>query len=348
MRHIKDTNKTMDNMQLSFIIPFFNGGTYIAECLDSLYTQDIPETEYEVIVVDDCSTDNHSLDIVRTYMQNHPNLRLLKNDRNLRVGASRNHGIREAKGKYIWLIDQDDKIQFNCLKELLSIVEKEQLDYITFDFLDFDNDGNETPHRLVTNNTNIMTGLEYAYNICNKQIWNNQWDTNVWHQIFNREFMLAHNIFFTEVSYFDDMIVNLKSLMYANRMKAISYPFYHYRYNEQSVLHSEVGVGGRTLFDASINASVVLLDFSHETINVDKYFSDHFMDAVPGRANGFTKALLRVPFKQQRKFYEQVKLHPDVVAKAKPYLSRLNRILIANPWIAYILHPFDDFYIKIR
>lgn len=348
MRHIKDTNKTMDNMQLSFIIPFFNGGTYIAECLDSLYTQDIPETEYEVIVVDDCSTDNHSLDIVRTYMQNHPNLRLLKNDRNLRVGASRNHGIHEAKGKYIWLIDQDDKIQFNCLNELLSIVEKEQLDYITFDFLDFDNDGNETPHRLVTNNTNIMTGLEYAYNICNKQIWNNQWDTNVWHQIFNREFMLAHNIFFTEVSYFDDMIVNLKSLMYANRMKAISYPFYHYRYNEQSVLHSEVGVGGRTLFDASINASVVLLDFSHETINVDKYYSDHFMDAVPGRANGFTKALLRIPFKQQRKFYEQVKLNPDVVAKTKPYLSRLNRILITNPWIAYILHPFDDFYRKIR
>ena len=335
-------------MQLSFIIPFFNGGTYIAECLDSLYTQDIPETEYEVIVVDDCSTDNHSLDIVRSYMKKHANLRLLKNDKNLRVGASRNHGIREAKGKYIWLVDQDDKIRINCLKELLAIVEKEQLDYITFDFLDFDNDGNETPHHLVTNNTNIMTGLEYAYNICNKQIWNNQWDTNVWHQIFNREFMLAHNIFFTEVSYFDDMIVNLKSLMYAKRMKAIAHPFYHYRYNEQSVLHSEVGVCGRTLFDASINASVVLLDFSQETVNVDKYFSDHFMEAVPGRANGFTKALLRIPFKQQRKFYEQVKLHPDVVAKAKPYLSRLNKILITNPWIAYILHPFDDFYRKIR
>ena len=338
----------MDNMQLSFIIPFYNGGIYIAECLDSLYTQDIPETEYEVIVVDDCSTDNHSLDIVRTYMQKHANMHLLKNDRNLRVGASRNHGIREAKGKYIWLIDQDDKIQFNCLKELLSIVEKEQLDYITFDFLDFDNDGNETPHHLVTNNTNIMTGLEYAYNICNKHIWNNQWDTNVWHQIFNREFMLAHNIFFTEVSYFDDMIVNLKSFMYAKRMKAISHPFYHYRYNEQSVLHSEVGVGGRTLFDASINASVVLLDFSNETRNVDQFFSEHFLDAVPSRANSFTKALLRIPFNQQMKFYEQVNEHPDIVAAAKPYLNKINRLLVACPWIAYILHPFDDIYRKIR
>ena len=75
-------------MQLSFIIPFFNGGTYIAECLDSLYTQDIPETEYEVIVVDDCSTDNHSLDIVRTYMQKHANMHLLKNDKNLKRKAS--------------------------------------------------------------------------------------------------------------------------------------------------------------------------------------------------------------------------------------------------------------------
>lgn len=338
----------MKEIKLSYIIPFYNGKKYIDACLTSLYQQELKEGEFEIIVVDDNSSDVSSVDILKQWQTKHSNIRILHNEKNLRVGASRNKGIREAKGKYIWLIDQDDKIATNCAKELLTILDENQLDYLTFDFLDFDDNGNAQPHQLVTNNTPIMPGLDYAYKICNKQIWNNQWDTNVWHQIYNRDFMLKHNIFFTEVSYFDDMIVNLKSLMYAKRMKAIPVAFYHYRYNEQSVLHSEVGVGGRTLFDASINASVVLLDFSNETKNVDQYFSEHFLDAVPGRANSFTKALLRIPFNQQRKFYNQVKEHPDIVATVKPYLNKLNRLLLACPWIAYILHPFDDIYRKIR
>ena len=338
----------MKEVKLSYIIPFYNGGEYIDECLNSLYQQELRENEFEVIIVDDNSSDAASLEKLSQWENERNNIRVLHNEKNLRVGASRNRGIRDARGEYLWIIDQDDKIATDCAKELLTVLDNNHLDYLTFDFLDFDDDGNEQPHQLVTNNTPIMSGLDYAYKICNKQIWSNQWDTNVWHQIYNRDFMLKHNIFFTEVSYFDDMIVNLKSLMYAKRMKAIPDAFYHYRYNNQSVLHSEVGVGGRTLFDASINASVVLLDFSNETKNVDQYFSEHFLNAVPLRANSFTKVLLRIPYNQQKKFYEQVNAHPDVVATAKPYLNKLNRLLVAYPWIAYMLHPIDDIYRKIR
>ena len=338
----------MKEVKLSYIIPFYNGGKYIDECLNSLYQQNLKEEEFEIILVDDNSSDVASLIKLDVWSKEHSNIHILHNEKNLRVGASRNRGIKAATGQFIWLIDQDDKIEADCAAGLLSILVDNKLDYLTFDFLDFDDNGNEQPHQLVTNNTPVMKGLDYAYTICNKQIWNNQWDTNVWHQIYRREFMLKHNIFFTEVSYFDDMIVNLKSLMYAQRMKAIPTAHYHYRYNEQSVLHSEVGVGGRTLFDASINASVVLLDFSRETKDVDTYFSEHFLDAVPGRANSFTKALLRIPFKQQRQFYVQVDEHPDVVAIAKPYLNKINRFLISNRWIAYLLHPFDDLYRKLR
>lgn len=160
--------------------------------------------------------------------------------------------------------------------------------------------------------------------------------------------MLKYNIFFTEVSYYDDMIVNLKSLMYARRMKAIPSAFYHYRYNEQSVLHSEVGVGGRTLFDATINASVVLLKFSKEIESVDVYFSRQFVENVPYRANSFTKSLLRISYKQQKKFYEQVDEHQDVVELAKPYLNKLNKLLVTNRWIAFFLHPIDILYRKLR
>lgn len=335
-------------IKLSFIVPYYNGGKYIKECLDSLYLQDISIESYEVLVVNDCSTDQQSLDILYAYQKQHSNMRVLHTEKNVRVGGARNHGIRNAKGKYIWFVDQDDKIEPYCLTQLLERIEKNDLDYLGFDFLDFDDNGNSKPNRLVTNDTDVMTGLDYAYNICDKKIWNNQWDTNVWHQIYKREFLLKHNIFFTEISYFDDMIVNLKSLIYAKRMQTLHTAYYHYRYNEQSVLHSEVGYSGRTMFDASISASIVLLNFSHEIKDIDTYFSNHFLDAVSHRSNSFTKALLRISHKQQRNFYQQVKQYKDWVELMLPYLTKKNKILINNPWIAYILHPLVTLYRKIR
>lgn len=333
---------------ISFIIPFYNGKKYIVECLNSIYTQDIPASKFEVLVVNDCSTDQQSLDILYAYQQQHSNMRVLHTEKNIRVGGARNCGIRNAKGKYIWFVDQDDKIETNCLARLLGQIEQNNLDYLAFDFIDFDDNGNKKPNRLITNDTDVMTGLEYAYNICDKKIWNNQWDTNVWHQIYNREFLLKYNVFFTEISYFDDMIVNLKSLIYAKRMQTTQVPYYHYRYNEQSVLHSEVGYSGRTVFDASISASVVLLNFSEEIKHVDEFFSNHFLDSVSYRANSFTKALLRISLSQQRNFYQQVYKYQDWVLLLTPYLSKRNKILLYNPWIAYILHPFVNIYRKLR
>lgn len=335
-------------IRISYIVPFYNGKRYIHECLDSIYMQDIPEKEYEVIVVDDCSTDGESLDVVRAYMKKHNNMRTVHNEQNLRVGGSRNHGIREAKGQYIWFVDQDDKIEPNCAGRLLKICEMNELDYLSFDFTDFDDKGKIEPHRLITRNTEVMTGLEYAYKVCEKNIWLNQWDTNVWHQLYRTEFLRAHYIYFSEVSYFDDMIVALRALMYAKRMQTIPEAYYHYRYNELSVLHTEVGIGGRTLFDGSINAGVVLLDFSHEIKDIDTYFYSYFKEGAIFRANSFTKALLRISCEEQRKFYEQVVSHPDVMYKALPILSKKNRVLATHPWIAQALHPIVNQYRRMR
>ena len=335
-------------MLLSFIIPFFNGKKYIEDCLDSLFNQDISEALYEVIIVNDCSTDQPSLEIINSYAKKHHNIRILENDRNLRVGGTRNHGLRNAKGKYIWFIDQDDKIEPNCISILLNECETNNLDYITFDYIDFDDLGQYKPHNIVTNNTMLMTGLEYAYKICNKNIWNNQWDTNVWHQIYNREFLIKHNIFFTEISYFDDMIVALKSLIYAKKMLAVTSGYYHYRYNESSVLHSEVGYSGRTVFDFSVSASVVLLKLSQEIKQIDEFFYNHFIEAASYRANTFTKPLLRISYKQKKCFFRLVNEHKKWVETIQPYLSLFNRLLINNPWITHILHPFVKSYRNLK
>ena len=107
-------------IRMSFILPFYGVERYIGKCLDSIYHQDIPEDQYEVICINDCSPDN-SEQIVLQYAQEHTNLKLIKHDVNKKLGAARNTGLRAAQGNYVWFIDTDDfyevrEVQKNLLK----------------------------------------------------------------------------------------------------------------------------------------------------------------------------------------------------------------------------------------
>ena len=103
---------------LSIIIPLYNCERYIKQCLDSIYWQDINESEYEVIVVDDGSKDN-GFQIVSEYAQKHDNINLIHQE-NQGVACARNNAIKIAKGLYITFIDADDLIVPESLKLMLN------------------------------------------------------------------------------------------------------------------------------------------------------------------------------------------------------------------------------------
>ncbi len=104
---------------VSIIIPVYNASTYILETLDSI--QQSTYRPLEIIMVDDASTDN-SLDIVTTYAGTHNNCTVFAQE-NLGVSATRNHAIREAKGKYILPVDADDKIGQTYIEHAVEILE---------------------------------------------------------------------------------------------------------------------------------------------------------------------------------------------------------------------------------
>lgn len=118
-------------MFLSFIIPAFNAAPYLAECLDSLFKQDIPQTEYEVLVVNDGSTDATG-EILAEYCRTHANLRSFSQNRR-GVSAARNLGLREAKGDYIWFVDADDMIREHILGLFRQHVSADWPDRVIFD-----------------------------------------------------------------------------------------------------------------------------------------------------------------------------------------------------------------------
>lgn len=96
-------------MKLSYIIPTYNAASFVQATLDNIYATSLPETDYEVIVADDCSTDN-TCEVIEQYAQKHSNICLIRQSQNHRQGAARNKGLEVAKGEYITFVDSDDII----------------------------------------------------------------------------------------------------------------------------------------------------------------------------------------------------------------------------------------------
>lgn len=161
-------------MILSLIVPVYNTEKYIKDCLDSLLEQDIPATEYEIICVNDGSTDN-GLNILLDYQKKYENIKVIDQP-NSGVCVARNNGVDIAKGEYIWFIDADDLITKNCLNTLCNDYLKKSYDRIIISNYLFENDTDLESGNLKTNTS-----------------WK---DSVVWRNIMKKQFLTDNNLRF--------------------------------------------------------------------------------------------------------------------------------------------------------
>ena len=117
----------MSNTLCSVVIPAHNAGRYIRETLSSVLTQTYEN--WECIVVDDFSSDD-TADIVLEFAAKDPRFRLIKNEKNLKVAATRNAGVAAAKGEYIAFLDSDDVFVPKKLKKCLKLALKSGCDMV--------------------------------------------------------------------------------------------------------------------------------------------------------------------------------------------------------------------------
>lgn len=218
------------SLRLSIIIPFYNVERYIAECLDSVFDQDIPLEEYEVICVDDCSPDN-SYKIVEDYAKKYSNLVVVRNQQNRKLGGARNAGIDVAKGKYVWFVDSDDFIERNSVGGLLSIAEAHDLDVLHFNYSDYPNA--DLPKRR-PKETSIMSGTELFFD--RGFIWYHDLVT-AWRKLYKLQFLLENNIAFAEQIMFEDNDYAIEVFANAQRVKHVDVVAYRYRNNPDSITH---------------------------------------------------------------------------------------------------------------
>ena len=180
----------MSNPFFSIIIPVYNGLSHdLPVCLESIWHQPLDPSMYEVICVDDCSTDD-----TRRWLDEqaakHSNMRVVKHAVNKRQGGSRNTGIRIAKGKYIIFIDQDDYFHQGSIAKVYEHLLTVALDILIVDCA-YEHPGkvnNTLQHNFPHHE--VMTGDE--------QILRNSIPWAPWKFIFLRSLVVENNLFFDE------------------------------------------------------------------------------------------------------------------------------------------------------
>ena len=195
-------------MELSIIIPVYNGAATIGRCLDSIYSQGLNEVEFEVICVDDCSSDPSSVKAIEEYQYKSAppsNLKLIRHTVNKRQGGARNTGIRAALGKWILFIDQDDYFINNSINHLQKKwKENDNLDFIMVDCVIGGKEGvmQEGNYSKMNLSQDVMSGPIFL------QTQPVPWSP--WCYLYKRDSLLKANVVFAENVRFEDTDFVLK------------------------------------------------------------------------------------------------------------------------------------------
>jgi len=209
----------MKNPALSIIIPLYNAENTILRCIKSVTGQTFKDIE--IIVVDDCSNDG-SLSIVQNI--NDDRIIIIKNEKNMGTGASRNIGMEASSGSYIGFLDNDDYVDIDYFKKMTDKIIKENADVCA-------------ALRIV----NHTKEKHYAHLVSPKDLREVVFidRTAPWTKIFKKEFLIRNNIKFGTTRG-EDIFPAFLSAYLANKITYIENSSYHCTIREGSISHSKI------------------------------------------------------------------------------------------------------------
>lgn len=209
----------------SIIIPVYNAEAYLEECVNSCYKQDFDEADFEVILINDGSTDG-SLSLMNSLALKHDNIICASQD-NKGQGYARNRAIGIAQGKYLFFCDSDDKFIDHSLGKIITLMEKHSLEVCGSIGKVYDFKGNSClgmlqplPLFVVYDGTNaILNGLNFD-SVCSK--------------CFLRSFILNNHLTFNENIAHEDSLFNAEASPLAKKMMFTDICTYQYNWNGTS------------------------------------------------------------------------------------------------------------------
>ena len=227
------------NPEVSIIIPTYNSKEYIAQALESVFAQTYHD--WEIVMVDDASGDS-TVEIARSFRE--PRLKIIQNSQNRGVSYTRNRAIKEARGKWIALLDSDDWYAPQRLEKLLAVANRRDVNLIADNlFLIKDNHQHHWSTLLQENQQALSSPIETIdavkfvtsdrlSPINNKP----NWSLGYTKPLIEREFLLKHNIWYREdINVGEDFILYLECLMHQAKFCLVTQPYYYYRTRDFSL-----------------------------------------------------------------------------------------------------------------
>ena len=224
-------------IDVSFCIPVYNAKDFLRDCICSIEAQNLSEAEidYEILCIDDCSTDGSHDELVRLSTE-YRHIKILKNEKNQGISYTRNRLIKEAKGKYIWYVDADDMLFKNCAKRVFEEAERVKADVLYCNYIRVSEDtkGNESY---------VFDSEKMARLIKNKEdipCDNNKVKMNaLWACLFLKEFLTKNNLYFDEQVHMQEDAIFFWAFKHAtDKIWKIDAPVYAYRQRKISITHN--------------------------------------------------------------------------------------------------------------
>ena len=211
-------------LRLSVVAPVYNVATYLPVFLDSLAAQTLPASEFEIVAVDDGSTDA-SPAVLEKHAARMPNLRLLRQE-NGGLSAARNTGLREAKGEWVAFADSDDIVAPGTYARWLARAEAGALDMLVGNGV-YHHEGRE-PDRPIFSGvaaTAVISGAEWLRARLEARFLPHM----VWLHLYRREFIERNRFGFMPRLIHEDVIWTTRALLRAQRVQFDPEPGYYYR-----------------------------------------------------------------------------------------------------------------------
>lgn len=223
-------------MKLSIIIPAYNVASYIKDCLESVLDQGINNNEYEVIIVDDGSTDN-TIAMINLVSHRILNFKLIASKENLGNGSARNLGLECAQGKYIYFLDADDYLAQGSLSTILNLADQYHLEMTFFKAINITDSFHTHSSTTDANSYNteaikVVDGITF--------IGENSYRDEVWNYLINHQFLKESQIrYYDEKMFGQDIFITSKLLTIAKKVCLLDYDVYRYRQTENSIVKNK-------------------------------------------------------------------------------------------------------------
>lgn len=219
-------------MKLSIVVPIYNVADYLPKCVDSLLNQGLAPTDYEIILVDDGSTDR-SGQIADDYANRYAHIRVI-HQTNQGLSMARNAGVAVAQGDYVQFVDSDDYLEPNVLGVLIKKMDQEHLDVLRFNYQNVDEcyrvfEPYKDPKIFVDYTDSVSDGLTFLTERLG-------YGCYAWQ--FMMRTTLAKRSIFTAGIYFEDTEWTPRLLASAERVTSVDTVVYNYLMRQGSITQS--------------------------------------------------------------------------------------------------------------